>query len=381
MVILSRIRRPLSSWLTLYVTLDGRFRWGRATERPTGAACRDSGARESFRAARAVPAAPAIIWSASVGAVIIASPVGPSERLRSALAPHYRILSEIGRGGMAAVYLAEDLKHDRQVAVKVLRPELAATLGPDRFLREIRIAATLAHPHILPLHDSGEADSFLYYVMPYVEGETLRDRLSRQRQLPVDEAVRIAREVSDALDYAHRLGVVHRDIKPENILFLGGHAVIADFGVASAVGRSGGERLTESGLSLGTPVYMSPEQAVGQEVDGRSDLYSVGCLLYEMLVGEPPFLSSNPQTMLARKLSEPPPGLSHLRDTVSPGLEHVVRRALAKVPADRFDSAAELTRALAQPRPQDTVVSAAPRPARTRIPWYAALAVALALAG
>ena len=189
-------------------------------------------------------------------------PAEQFERLRAALASRYRIVREVGRGGMATVYLAEDLKHDRRVAVKVLRPELAAALGPERFLREIQIAAVLAHPHILPLHDSGEADGFVFYVMPYVEGETLRDRLVRQRQLPIGEAVRIVQEVADGLAYAHRLGVVHRDIKPENILFMGGHAVVADFGVATAVGVAGGARLTESGLAVGTPVYMSPEQAM-----------------------------------------------------------------------------------------------------------------------
>jgi serine/threonine-protein kinase len=269
------------------------------------------------------------------------------ERLRAVLASRYRVLSQVGRGGMATVYLAEDLKHDRRVAVKVLRPELAATLGPERFLREIRLTAVLAHPHILPLHDSGEADGLLYYVMPYLEGETLRDRLVRQCQLSVEEAVRIAREVSDALAYAHAQGIVHRDIKPENILFMGGHAVLADFGVASAVGHAGGTRLTQGGLSVGTPVYMSPEQALGvDEVDGRSDLYSLGCVLYEMLVGEPPFQGSSPQAVVAKKLSEAPPRLAHLRDTVSPGLEQAIRRSLAKLPADRFNTAAEFAQAV-----------------------------------
>jgi eukaryotic-like serine/threonine-protein kinase len=298
------------------------------------------------------------------------------ERLRAALAPRYRILSELGHGGMATVYLAEDLKHDRRVAVKVLRPELAATLGPERFLREIQIAAVLAHPHILPLHDSGEAGGFLYYVMPYLEGETLRDRLVRQRQLPVAEAVRVAREVSDGLDYAHGRGIVHRDIKPENILFMGGHAVIADFGVASAVGLAGGTRLTQSGWSLGTPMYMSPEQALGQDdVDGRSDVYALGCVLYEMLAGEPPFHASSPQAVLAKKLSESPPRLTHLRETVSPELEEAVRRALAKVPADRFDTAAEFAQAATRVGSQDAPASSAPRSARKRVGWSAALVV------
>ena len=277
------------------------------------------------------------------------------ERLRAALASRYRIVREAGRGGMATVYLAEDFKHDRRVAVKVLKPELAAALGSERFLREIQIAAVLAHPHILPLHDSGEADGFVYYVMPYVEGETLRDRLVRQRQLPIGEAVRIVQEVADGLGYAHSLGVVHRDIKPENILFMGAHAVVADFGVATAVGVAGGARLTETGWSVGTPMYMSPEQTMGQgDVDGRSDTYSLGCVLYEMLTGELPFSGSSPQALVARKLSEPIPRLSNLRETVSPALEEAVRRALARIPADRFDTVAELASAVAKGEAPDT---------------------------
>ena len=286
------------------------------------------------------------------------------ERLRAVLASRYRVLSKVGRGGMAIVYLAEDLKHNRRVAVKVLRPELAATLGPERFLQEIRLTAVLAHPHILPLHDSGEADGLLYYVMPYLEGETLRDRLVRQCQLPVEEAVRIAREVSDALAYAHAQGIVHRDIKPENILFMGGHAVLADFGVASAVGLAGGTRLTQSGLSVGTPVYMSPEQALGaDEVDGRSDIYSLGCVLYEMLAGEAPFQASSPQAVVAKKLSEAAPGLSHLRDTIPPGLDQAIHRSLAKLPADRFNTAAEFAHAIERGGTLE-----APAPAATRWP-------------
>ena len=224
------------------------------------------------------------------------------ERLQAALTSRYRIIRELGRGGMATVYLALDLKHERQVAVKVLRPVLAAALGPERFLREIQIAAVLAHPHILPLHDSGEADGFVYYVMPYVEGESLRDRLSREPQLPIGEAVRIASEVADGLAYAHRLGFVHRDIKPENILFMGGHAVLADFGVATAVGAASNPRLTETGLVVGTPAYMSPEQATGQqEVDGRSDTYGLACVLFEMLAGEAPFRAPTAHATLATR--------------------------------------------------------------------------------
>ena len=212
------------------------------------------------------------------------------ERLKAALADRYTIERELGAGGMATVYLAEDTKLHRKVALKVLRPELAAALGPDRFLREIEIVAKLHHPHILALHDSGEADEFLYYVMPYVEGESLRDRLTREKQLPVDDALQIAREVADALDAAHDGGVVHRDIKPENILLERNHALVADFGIARAIDRAGGDRLTETGIALGTPAYMSPEQAAGgTHLDHRSDLYSLGCVLYEMLGGEPPF--------------------------------------------------------------------------------------------
>ena len=274
---------------------------------------------------------------------------GQLGRLQAALTSRYRIVREVGRGGMAAVYLADDVRHDRRVAVKVLKPELAAALGPERFLREIRIAASLAHPHILPLHDSGEADGFLFYVMPFVEGETLRDRLTRERQLPIRDAIRIANEVADGLTYAHGHGIVHRDIKPENILFMGGHAVIADFGVARAVGMAAGSRLTDSGFAVGTPVYMSPEQAMGEdEVDGRSDTYSLGCLLYEMLAGEPPFSGSTHRAVLARKLSEPVPRLTNMRETVSPELEEAVRRALAKSPADRFESAADFAAAAAR---------------------------------
>jgi TolB-like protein/Flp pilus assembly protein TadD len=256
---------------------------------------------------------------------------------------------------MATVYLAEDLKHDRRVAVKVLRPELAPALGPERFLREIQIAAVLAHPHILPLHDSGEADGFVYYVMPYVEGETLRDRLVRQRQLPIGEAIRIVQEVADGLGYAHGIGVVHRDVKPENILFMGGHAVVADFGVATAVGAAGATRLTESGLSVGTPVYMSPEQALGQaDIDGRSDTYSLGCVLYEMLTGDPPFDAPNPQAVVAKKLSEPVPRLTSRRETVSPALEEAVVRALSRMPADRFATPVEFASAAANGAGSDT---------------------------
>ncbi len=268
------------------------------------------------------------------------------ERLEAALVDRYTMEHEIGAGGAATVYLAEDLKHHRKVAVKVLRPELAAAIGPERFLREIEIAANLTHPHILPLHDSGEADGFLYYVMPFVEGESLRDLITRERQLPVDQAIQIAREVADALASAHKRDVVHRDIKPENILLQEGHAVVADFGIARAISTSGGKQLTQTGLAMGTPVYMSPEQASADQVDGRSDIYALGCVLYEMLAGGPPFTASTPQGVMARHLIDPVPSLSTVRATVPPAVEAAITKALAKVPTDRFATAGEFAEAL-----------------------------------
>jgi len=283
----------------------------------------------------------------------------PPQGLSAGFADRYTLERELGRGGMATVYLAEDLKHHRKVAVKVLKPELAQALGSERFLREITLTAGLHHPHILPLLDSGEVrlgtvrgrdapESSLYYTLPYVAGESLRDRLRREKQLPVEEALRISREVAEALDYAHRQGIVHRDIKPENIMLEEGHALVADFGIARAVTATGGEKLTETGIAIGTPGYMSPEQATGtQELDGRSDLYSLGCTLYEMLVGEPPYTGPTPQAILARKLSEPLPSISLIRDAVPPALEAAIAKALARVPADRYDTAAEFSRQLA----------------------------------
>jgi serine/threonine-protein kinase len=239
------------------------------------------------------------------------------ERINDALGDRYTLERELGRGGMATVYLAQDRKHDRQVAIKVLRPELSVTLGSERFLREIQIEARLNHPHILPLHDSGQANGFLYYVMPYVEGESLRDRLKREGPLPVDESLQISKEVASALDYAHDAGLVHRDIKPENILLSAGKAVVADFGIARAVDEAGGEQLTATGMSVGTPAYMSPEQAAGEkEIDARTDLYALGCVLYEMLTGEPPFAGPSPQAVMARKVSEPAPGFREQREEV-----------------------------------------------------------------
>ena len=284
----------------------------------------------------------------------------PVERLAAALAGRYRIERELGQGGMATVYLAEDLKHSRRVAVKLLRPELAASLGPDRFLREIEIAAGLQHPHILPLYDSGQVgdppDRLLYYVMPYVEGESLRQRLQRERQLPIEEASRIATEVAGALAYAHERGVVHRDIKPENILFSGGHALVADFGIAKAVAGGAEDRrrgasgaLTQVGDAVGTPEYMSPEQASGESnLDGRTDIFALGCVLYEMLAGEPPFTGYSPQAIMAKRMTGPTPRVSTLRDTVPPPLEAAINKALTRSPADRYATAAQFAQALAE---------------------------------
>src|SRR6267378_4196272 len=270
-------------------------------------------------------------------------------RLRAALADRYAIDRELGHGGTATVYLAHDLKHSRSVAIKVLRPELAAALGAERFLREIEIAARLTHPHILPLHDSGEAKGFLYYVMPFVDGESLRDRLRREQQLPVEEAVRIAREVATALSHAHSQDVVHRDIKPENILLSGGEAVVADFGIARAIVAAGAETLTDTGLAVGTPGYRSPEQATGaMQLDGRSDVYSLACVLYEMLAGHPPFLGTTAQEVLARHTLDPVPSLRTARHGVPEALEQVVLKTLGKLPADRFATAAAFAEALAQ---------------------------------
>ena len=252
---------------------------------------------------------------------------------RYALADRYRIEGEIGAGGMATVYLAQDLRHDRKVALKLLRPELSAVIGAERFLAEIKLTANLQHPHILPLFDSGEADGFLFYVMPFVEGESLRSRLNREKQLPVPDAVRIATEVASALDYAHRHGVVHRDIKPENILIHDGRAMVADFGIALAASKAGGNRMTETGMSLGTPHYMSPEQAMGErEITARSDVYALGVVLYEMLTGDPPFSGSTAQAIVARVLTEAPRPILPQRHTIPPYVEAAVLTALEKLP-------------------------------------------------
>ncbi len=275
----------------------------------------------------------------------------PIARLNAALSARYSIERELGVGGMATVYLADDLRHERKVALKVLKPELAAVVGAERFLAEIKTTANLQHPHILPLHDSGEADSFLFYVMPYVEGESLRERLDREKQLPIDDAVGITTALAGALDHAHRHGVIHRDIKPENILLQDGQPTLADFGIALAVRAAGGTRLTETGMFLGTPHYMSPEQAMGdRELDARSDVYSLACVTYEMLVGEPPHTGPTAQAVVAKVLTEPPSQIALGRPTVPPQVDAAVHRALEKLPADRFGTAREFAEALTDVR-------------------------------
>ncbi|HUR94417.1 MAG TPA: protein kinase [Gemmatimonadales bacterium] len=300
-------------------------------------------------------------------------------KLTSALADRYRVERQLGRGGMATVYLAQDLKHDRPVALKVLHPELAATVGPDRFLREIRTTARLDHPHILPVFDSGEAVGLLWYTMPYVEGESLRDRLRREVQLPVDDAVRISCEVAEALAYAHEHGIIHRDIKPENILLTRGRARVADFGVARALGAGAGGKLTETGLAVGTPAYMSPEQAGAGQVDGRSDVYALGCVLYEMLAGEPPYTGPTAQAIMAKRLSDPVPSVRRLREELPEELDAALRRALAKAPADRFAGAAEFAQALTERgRPRVPVVPVR-KPHQKRLAMLGALGAGLAI--
>jgi len=270
----------------------------------------------------------------------MASNQDAEERLRAALADHYRIQAEIGSGGTATAYLAEDLKHHRRVPVKVLRPELADALGAERFLREIDVAANLTHPHILPVFDSGEADGFLYYVMPYVPGGSLKERLAKERQLPVGVALSIAREMADALAHAHEQGVIHRDVKPGNILLAGDHALLADFGVARAVAEVDETRLTQTGISVGTPAYMSPEQAAAEgKLDARSDVYALGCVLYEMLAGQPPFTGPTGESVVRQHLTAEPAAVTQLRPSVSSEITRTITRALAKNPADRFGSA------------------------------------------
>jgi serine/threonine-protein kinase len=275
------------------------------------------------------------------------------------LSDRYTLGREIGAGGMATVYLAHDVRHDRKVAVKVLKPELAAVLGAERFLNEIKVTANLQHPNILPLHDSGKADGFVYYVMPYVEGESLRAKLEREKELSIEETIEITKGVASALDYAHRQDVIHRDIKPENILLHDGQPLVADFGIALAVNAAGGTRLTETGLSLGTPQYMSPEQAMGdRELDGRSDIYSLACIMYEMLVGEAPYAGPTAQAILTKIVTEEATPVTRFRKSVPPNVAAAVGKALQKLPADRFEVAKAFAAALEDPRFR----AAGPRP-------------------
>ena len=297
--------------------------------------------------------------------------------LAAALRDRYVLERELGRGGMATVYLAHDLKHDRKVALKVLHPDLAAVLGRERFLAEIRLTARLDHPHILTLIDSGESNGLLWYVVPFIRGESLRQKLQREKQLGVEEALAITKQVAGALEYAHLHGVIHRDLKPENILLHEGEAMLADFGIALAVKEAGGNRLTETGLSLGTPQYMSPEQATGdRQLDARSDVYSLGAVLYEMLAGEPPHTGATVQAVIAKLMTERPTRLKTVRDTVPEGVDAAVARALAKVPADRFSSAAAFVTALARPELSTHQLPIGTKRARVRR-WLAAAAVLL----
>ncbi|MEO7367719.1 MAG: protein kinase, partial [Gemmatimonadaceae bacterium] len=272
----------------------------------------------------------------------------PIEKLRGALSQSYTIDRELGKGGMATVYLAQDMKHDRVVALKVLHPDLAASLGPDRFLREIKVAARLNHPHILPLFDSGEADGFLYYVMPYVEGGSLREKLDRDQQLSIEEAVHHGRAIASALDYAHRQNVVHRDIKPENVMLYEGEAMVMDFGIAKAVSAAGSETLTQTGMMVGTPAYVSPEQAAGEtNLDGKSDQYSLGCVVYEMITGERPFSGATPLAVMSKRFSETPKPLRALRSTVPESVEKAVGRAMSTESEKRYSTTAQFGQALA----------------------------------
>jgi serine/threonine-protein kinase len=308
-------------------------------------------------------------------------------RLSTALADRYKLERHLGEGGMATVYLAHDLKHDRKVAVKVLRPELAAVLGHERFIQEIKTTANLQHPHILPLFDSGEAGGFLYYVMPYIEGETLRDKLDHDTQLGIEEAVRITTDVADALDYAHRHNVIHRDIKPENILLQDGRPIVADFGIALAVSAAAGGRMTETGLSLGTPHYMSPEQATAEkELTNRSDVYSLGCVLYEMLTGSPPHVGSSAQQIIMKIVTEEARPVTDLRKLVPPHVAATTAKALERLPADRFESAAKFTEALTNPAftlptTQAMPTGAVPQPWRRNALSLGMTAAAVALLG
>lgn len=308
----------------------------------------------------------------------------PISRLNAALEGRYTIERELGQGGMATVYLADDLKHERKVALKVLKPELAAVVGAERFLAEIKTTANLQHPHILPLFDSGEADRFLFYVMPYVQGETLADRIKREKQLPVDEALGIATSVASALQHAHERGVIHRDIKPGNILLQDGQPVVGDFGIALAVGGAGSARLTATGLSVGTPYYMSPEQATGDQVVGpASDTYALACVLYEMLTGEPPYPGSTAQAVLGRIIQGVPVSATAVRKSIPSNVDAAIRKALEKIPADRFTGAQAFAKALADPNYRHGadaggVGSASVRMRRVAVAGWAAAAASMA---
>ena len=318
---------------------------------------------------------------APIEAALVSPGANHLGRLAAALADRYHVERELGSGGMATVYLAHDLKHDRAVALKVLKPELAAALGRERFLREVALTAQLDHPHIVPLLDSGDAGGLVYYVMPYVEGESLRDRLDREKQLPVEDALKITQQVADALSYAHSRGIVHRDIKPANILLAGGHARVVDFGIARAVTAAGGTALTETGVAVGTPVYMSPEQASGaRELDARSDVYSLASVVYEMLAGQPPYTGATAEAVLARKSLEAVPSLRVVRETVPAGVEQALTRALAKVPADRFATAAEFAEALHRGAHEQRLPTARRIPRRALVVGATAALVTAALA-
>jgi serine/threonine-protein kinase len=274
------------------------------------------------------------------------------ERIQRVLSTRYVIERELGRGGMAVVFLARDVRHDRPVAIKVFRSDIGDAIAAERFQREIRLLARLQHPHILPLYDSGTTGETSYFVSPFIEGETLRDRLKREHQLPVDEAVRLTLEVADALDFAHTHDVIHRDIKPENILQHDGHAVVADFGIARAMRRSAGEWTTSAGMMVGSPAYMSPEQASGErQIDGRTDIYSLGCVLYEMLAGEPPFRGQSAHLMIVARMTGSPRPVRELRDAVPPELDAALARSLERAPSDRFATAGDFSLALAAIRP------------------------------
>jgi serine/threonine-protein kinase len=316
------------------------------------------------------------------------APGSPLDRLTAALADRYRIERELGAGGMATVYLAHDVRHARNVAIKVLKPELAAVLGAERFVQEIRTTAALSHPHILPLFDSGEAGGFLYYVMPYIQGETIREKLSRETQFGIDEAVRIATEVADALDYAHRHGVIHRDIKPENLLLHDGRPMVMDFGIALAVSAAAGGRMTETGLSLGTPHYMSPEQATAdKQITARSDIYSLASVLYEMLTGEPPHMGTSAQQIIMKIIAEPVKPATELRKSVPPNVAAALGKALEKLPADRFHSARAFADALQHPgfalpgRPAETGVGRSRLPSLPVVVGMTVMAVAFVALG